>query len=227
MDDPALLRARLAERDRSVVLLTDQNTALRAQLATLTERLAELERQQRQNPRNSSKPPSSEGYAKPAPKSRRSRSGRAPGRQPGAPGTTLHQVADPDQVRRHVPARCAGCARPLDRAPVTSTEVRQVADLPTVALAWVEHRIEHRRCSCGTVTMAGADDGAVRGAGARDGHLPGRRPLPAAAPGRRGADRPVRRTGLAGLGRQLGAAGRRRASGAPGSTGKDARRRLG
>jgi uncharacterized coiled-coil protein SlyX len=54
----AELRAQLAERDRSVVLLTDQNTALRAQLATLTERLAELERQQRQNPRNSSKPPS-------------------------------------------------------------------------------------------------------------------------------------------------------------------------
>src|SRR5680860_492242 len=51
------------------------------------------------------------------------------------------------------------CVRSLTGAPVTSTETRQVADLPEVALRWVEHRIEHRECGCGATTMAGTGDG--------------------------------------------------------------------
>jgi transposase len=37
---------------------------------------------------------------------------------------------------------------------VVSTEARQVFDLPVIKLRVVEHRVEHRRCSCGQVTMA-------------------------------------------------------------------------
>ncbi|MHB8295214.1 MAG: DUF6444 domain-containing protein [Acidimicrobiales bacterium] len=60
---------------------------------------------------SSSKPPSSHGYAKPAPKSWRRRSGKKPGKQPGAPGKNLAVVAD---------------------APVTGEVRRQVLDLPSV-----------------------------------------------------------------------------------------------
>ena len=42
----------------------------RAELADARERIAELEARLKQNPRNSSKPPSSEGLAKPAPRPR-------------------------------------------------------------------------------------------------------------------------------------------------------------
>jgi transposase len=160
------IRARLAERDRENALLGEENaalreteTALRGQLAALIERVAELERRLGQNPRNSHRPPSSEGYDKPAPRSRRARSDRGPGGQPGHEGTTLCQVATPDELVVHRPARCAGCGASLADAPVTSTEARQVFDLPRIGLRVVEHALEHRRCACGRVTMAEAPAG--------------------------------------------------------------------
>ena len=155
------IRARLAERDRENALLGEENaalreteTALRGQLAALIERVAELERRLGQNPRNSHRPPSSEGYDKPAPRSRRQRGDRKPGGQPGHEGTTLCQVATPDELVVHSPPRCAGCGASLVDAPVTSTEARQVFDLPPIALRVVAHVLEHRRCGCGRVTMA-------------------------------------------------------------------------
>lgn len=154
-------RARLAERDRENTRLVAENaalrdseSALRGQLAALVERVAELERRLGQNPRNSHRPPSSQGYDKPAPRSRRARGDRKPGGQPGHEGTTLCQVATPDELVVHSPRRCAGCRASLVDAPVTSTEARQVFDLPPVALRVVEHVLEHRRCGCGRVTMA-------------------------------------------------------------------------
>lgn len=47
----------------------------------------------------------------------------------------------------------------LRRAPVTSAEVRQMFDLPPVKVSVTEHRVQHRRCRCGTVTMAGVPAG--------------------------------------------------------------------
>ena len=147
------LRAQLAERDRTIVVLSEENAALRAQLGVVLERVAELERRVGQSPRNSDQPPSSEAYGKPPPRSRRTRGQRGPGGQPGHEGTTLCQIADPDRVVCHAPRRC-GCGRSLRRAPVTSVEVRQVFDLPEIRLDVTEHRIEHRACRCGRVTMA-------------------------------------------------------------------------
>ncbi len=51
------------------------------------------------NPRNSSMPPSAEGFSKPPAPSRAERraAGRKQGKQPGAPGKHLAQVADPDR----------------------------------------------------------------------------------------------------------------------------------
>jgi transposase len=91
---------------------------------------------------------------KPPPRSRRESSGRSPGKQPGEPGFTLRQVTTPDQVITHRPGACGGCGRSLRRAPVSSVEARQVFDLPEVRLRVVEHRLQHRRCRCGTITMA-------------------------------------------------------------------------
>jgi len=47
----------------------------------------------------------------------------------------------------------------LAGAPVVSTEARQVFELPEIALRVIEHALEHRRCGCGTVTMADAPAG--------------------------------------------------------------------
>jgi transposase len=135
--------------------LTQRDT----QIEVLTARVAELEAALRRNSRTSSKPPSSDGPVKPPPRSRRESSDRAPGKQPGDPGFTLRQVQDPDEVLTHVPGACRCCGRSLRRAAVTSVEARQVFDLPAVRLHVVEHRLQHRRCRCGTTTMATVPDG--------------------------------------------------------------------
>jgi transposase len=132
----------------------------RAELAEARERIAELEARLRQNPRNSSRPPSSEGLAKPAPRSLRKKSGRKPGGQDGHKGTTLAQVARPDREIRHEPGCCGGCGAGLAGRPVTGLERRQVFDLQPVRAKVTEHQLIERECGCGYRTRAAAPQGA-------------------------------------------------------------------
>jgi transposase len=139
--------------------LRQANARLVAANAELAARVAELERRLGKNSSNSSKPPSSDGLGKPVRGQRRGaqRAGcrRKPGKQPGALGAHLAQVAQPDQVIRHVPDRCQGCGADLEGAVVVGVEARQVFDLPPLRLCVAEHRAERRRCGCGTTTQAG------------------------------------------------------------------------
>jgi len=133
--------------------LRGQVTALIARQDALEQEVAELRRQLGQNSQNSSKPPSSDSpFAKPAPRSLRRRSGRRPGGQPGHPGSTLAQVADPDETLRHEPGVCAGCGAELVGAPEVGVERRQVFDLPPLTVRVVEHQLVTRRCACGAST---------------------------------------------------------------------------
>ena len=140
--------------------LKEEVHALREENAALKARVGELEAQVRTNSSNSSKPPSSDGLGKPAPKSLRKASGRRPGGQVGHEGTTLRQVANPDVVVRHEPPACAGCGADLAGAPVVGTTRAQVFDIPPIALHVVEHQIITRRCGCGTTTGGSAPAGA-------------------------------------------------------------------
>ena len=141
----AQLQARLAEQD--------------ARLAEQDARIVELERQLATSSRNSSKPPSTDGLDKPAPKSLRSRSGRKPGGQPGREGRTLRQVQRPDEVVVHEPGACAGCGAELADSSPTAVVRRQVFDIPKIAVRVVEHRLISRRCACGMVTAAAGPAG--------------------------------------------------------------------
>jgi transposase len=134
---------------------------LRVELAKAQERIAELEAQAGKNSRNSSKPPSSDGLGKPAPKPRslRKKTGRRPGGQDGHEGRTLRQVADPDRRVRHEPGCCAGCRRPLAGRPVTGVERRQAFDLPPLKVEGSEHQLIERECVCGQRTRGAAPDG--------------------------------------------------------------------
>ncbi|MGQ0573222.1 MAG: IS66 family transposase, partial [Pseudonocardia sp.] len=134
-------------------------TQLRAELAVLAAENAELRRQLGQNSRNSSKPPSSDGLAKPAPRSLRRRGARRPGGQDGHPGSTLAPVATPDEVIAHEPGCCRSCGDDLAGAPEIGREHRQVFDLPPITPRVTEHQLIKRRCGCGTATSASAPDG--------------------------------------------------------------------
>ena len=116
--------------------------------AEMTELLARLS----MTSRNSSKPPSSDGYTKPAPKSRRVRSGLKPGKQPGDPGHHLAQRTDPDVTVIHAPTSCGHCGDDLTSAEVTETITRQVFELPSMTLFCTEHQAQRKRCHCGTLT---------------------------------------------------------------------------
>src|SRR4051812_27563222 len=133
---------------------------LQARIAEQDARIAELQRQLAASSRNSSKPPSSDGLAKPAPKSLRGRTGRKPGGQPGREGRTLRQVAVPDEVVVHEPGACAGCGGPLpaDGRPARIIR-RQVFDIPQITVRVVEHRLVSRRCVCGVLTCAAGPAG--------------------------------------------------------------------
>src|SRR5512135_2199134 len=148
------LAALVAAQERTIA-------QLQARIAEQDAEIAELKRQLAASSRNSSKPPSSDGWDKPAPKSLRGRSGRKPGGQPGHQGRTLRQVTVPDEVVVHEPGACAGCGSTLPTEGPPSRRIRrQVFDIPQITVRVVEHRLLSRRCGgCGAVTAAAGPAG--------------------------------------------------------------------
>src|SRR5437016_13645130 len=124
------LRELLAERDARmegqagrIAEQAAENAELRQAMAALQSQVADLAAQVKANSRNSSKPPSSDGLAKPSPKSLRGKSGRRPGRPKGQPGATMELTDQPDKTVKHRPAKCGCCGKSLKNAPVTAVEI--------------------------------------------------------------------------------------------------------
>lgn len=129
--------------------LIDLLLRLEVEVHQLRRQVKELKARLALNSRNSSKPPSSDGLAKPAPKSLRTKTGRRPGGQRGHRGRTLLPVAQPDHVQVHslqgCPCgRCAGGS--LRNQALLGYEQRQVFELPKKALEVTEHRAEIKQC---------------------------------------------------------------------------------
>lgn len=151
--------ARIVELDalaaRFEARITDQDRVI----GELRQRLGE-------NSRNSSKPPSSDGYGKPSAKqenrSLRKRSGRKPGAQNGHEGAHLERVEVPDERIEHEPEACEGCGGDLaDAERVEDGESRQVFDLPEeIALGVIEHAAVRRLCEgCGQISAGSFPQG--------------------------------------------------------------------
>jgi transposase len=156
---PAAGKPSYAELAALAVELSAQLAETKAQLERANARIAELAARLGKNSRNSSKPPSSDGLAKPPPRSLRGKSGRHPDGQAGHRGQTLCQVAKPDRCQRHEPASCRSCSSDLAGAAEVGAERRQVFDIPPIEVRVTEHQLVKRRCGCGTVTTADAPDG--------------------------------------------------------------------
>lgn len=139
---------------------TAESAAALATIADLRVRVVELERRAKLNSENSSKPPSSDGIAKPERKirttsQRNHQKSKPSGGQIGHAGATLQQVDTPDRTINHFPFRCDGCGAKLKNSSASGYAARQVFDLPEPRpLEVTEHRAYACRCGCGTVTKA-------------------------------------------------------------------------
>lgn len=114
-------------------------------------RVQALEDQIRKNSGNSGKPPSSDGFNRPAPKSLRKRSRKKSGGQTGHVGYTLKAVEKPEHVEVHCVEQCIHCHNSLKKAQINRYEKRQVFDVPQVRVEVTEHQVEVKDCpQCGT-----------------------------------------------------------------------------
>lgn len=142
------------QKDELIKLLWEQNQLLRAQNETLQIRVAELELKVKvledklnKNSSNSSKPPSSDGFSKPAPKSRRHKSKKKSGGQKGHQGVTLQRKEMPDKIVVLAVNACEKCnSGKLSKAKIKSS--RQVFDIPPLKLEVTEYQIEEKQCQC-------------------------------------------------------------------------------
>jgi len=140
------IRATDAQGEEAVVSLVTQ---LLNRLGQLETRVNELEGQASKTSRNSSKPPSSDGFGKRT-KSLRRKSDKTSGGQTGHRGETLEWRAHPDTVVRHEVQVCSGCSTSLREVPVEQMFARQVFDLLPIEMQVTEHQIEGKGCPvCG------------------------------------------------------------------------------
>jgi transposase len=135
---------------------------LETALAQRDARIVELERRVAADSSNSSRPPSSDApwEKKPAKKrSSRGRSGRLPGKQPGASSRSRRLTDDSDELVLIEPDRCRQCDASLAGATETGRERRQVVDLvPPPPPEVTEYQRVSKLCPCcGQVTAPGWD----------------------------------------------------------------------
>jgi transposase len=121
------------------------------QLEKQTAALQDLPARLEKNSRNSSKPPSSDGYSKPGRTASLRKPGQKPtGGQPGHAGYTLKLAAHPEHTEVHVVATCEQWGACLHAVAVTAHAERQVVDLPAMRIAVTAHRAASKRCpGCG------------------------------------------------------------------------------
>ncbi len=141
-------------KDEELEQLRQENTALRDQVARLSERISVLEAQLAKDSHNSHLPPSSDRFHR-QPKSLRQKSGKQPGGQVGHAGKTLKLSETPDQVIVHPVDHCQHCQHDLREVASLHVERRQVIDLPPKRVLVIEHQAEQKCCpACQQISLA-------------------------------------------------------------------------
>src|SRR5262249_11811871 len=162
----AVARALVAKN----AVLVAENAALgervgvvEAENGELRERGARLERLVSRNSGNSGMPPASEdppGRGGPNGNQGRGGAGRGPGKQPGAPGTTLAWSDDPDTTVDHFPVGACACGADLaDATDLGVTASHQQVDIPLVTATRSQHDLHTVACGCGRVHTAARPQG--------------------------------------------------------------------
>ncbi len=136
------IRAVYREGEDAVVSLVEGLLGRIERLEALTKK---LENQLKKDSRNSSKPPSGDGFKKRT-KSLRKKSERPSGGQKGHPGSTLEWRETVDEVVLHTVSECQQCGHDLASVAAIDHELRQVHELPPLRLEVIEHQAEIKSC---------------------------------------------------------------------------------
>ncbi len=136
------IRAVYREGEDAVVSLVEGLLGRIERLEALTKK---LENQLKKDSRNSSKPPSGDGFKKRT-KSLRKKSERPGGGQSGHPGSTLEWRETVDEVVMHAVSECQQCGHDLALVAAIDHELRQVHELPPLRLKVIEHQAEVKSC---------------------------------------------------------------------------------
>lgn len=140
--------------------LIKTSTEQQKQLQELRERVAQLEDQANQTSKNTSKPPSSDGFGEKKRPRRRAKQ-RKRGGQPGHKGHSrdLYPIEACQEVIDHYPEACRECGVPLsgeDQQPYR----HQIVELPPIEPIVREHRLHKLSCEhCGSETRSKLPEG--------------------------------------------------------------------
>jgi transposase len=139
-----------AQGEEAVIVLVE---SLVARINALETRIEVLENQKSKDSKNSSKPPSGDGFAKRT-ESLRTKSGKKSGGQKDHPGSTLEWCEEVDEVFVHPVVDCTSCGASLENVEVLNLRCSQVHELPPIKLVVHEHQSEEKCCpNCGVLNQ--------------------------------------------------------------------------
>jgi len=143
-----VIRAAYWRGEEAVIALVENLLTAQAEATEKLEaRIKVLEDQVCKDSKNSSQPPSGDGFKKRV-QSLRPSSGRKSGGQPGHPGSTLAWVAEPDEIKQHLIETCPGCGASLVERPIVAWQCAQVHDLVPIEIVVREHQAAVKQCDC-------------------------------------------------------------------------------
>jgi len=126
-----------------ILLMTEE-------IKTLTAKVAELEGRLNTNSRNSSKPPSKDGFDIPTLKSLRTKSDKKPGGQKGHKGVGLKLERAPDEVIEHKAEYCQTCGMDLNGISCICVKTSNVIDFQVEVRIVAHHQMKSICPACGT-----------------------------------------------------------------------------
>ena len=140
---------------KQIMLLTNLVSELQQKLDAVCQENADLKERLNKNSQNSSKPPSTDGYKKPNPKSLRKPTGKKQGGQDGHKGHNLKVDIEPSETIQYMPSACTGCPQYKEcRGRACIAETRRVADA-CVRIEVTAHQVLEVACPVHNESLRG------------------------------------------------------------------------
>jgi transposase len=139
------LSKRLYEKMQDAAELVIEKQRLQGEVEELSSQVHDLLGRVAKDSRTSSKPPSTDGYAKKT-RSLRQPTGKKQGGQAGHIGYTRNLVETPDEVIPLRPEKCTRCQTSLEGVRALGYERRQRVDLPDIKAQVIEYQAQDVPC---------------------------------------------------------------------------------